>query len=255
MTEPKQPGDKSPYTEQKVTNLDTGKTETFRMMHEGRAANVYHVAPIGVVSGRPALQQALYCWLWRYRGNDTESAWPSIPTLAKRCDASENSVRKHIRLLVKAGLIHITERHLEGGRAKSHLYHLPAPILMVDPPSNFEGGTLQDLKGAPSTVEGELYRSNYKDISVSEGDKASKKPSKFKPPHLGQITKYACTHTDILIPPPVLINFFDWYESVGWVVGKNKPMKSWEAALRRWLNKWQDDQKKKGTAKKFRKGT
>lgn len=29
--------------------------------------------------------------------------------------------------------------------------------------------------------------------------------------------------------------FFDYYESVGWTVGKNKPMRDWQAAARRWV--------------------
>lgn len=28
--------------------------------------------------------------------------------------------------------------------------------------------------------------------------------------------------------------FMDHYDSCGWVVGKNKPMKDWEAACRQW---------------------
>lgn len=29
-------------------------------------------------------------------------------------------------------------------------------------------------------------------------------------------------------------DFCDYYESVGWTVGRNKPMKDWRAAARRW---------------------
>ena len=31
------------------------------------------------------------------------------------------------------------------------------------------------------------------------------------------------------------IDFFDWYESVGWVTNRRVPIKSWKAAARRWL--------------------
>ena len=33
--------------------------------------------------------------------------------------------------------------------------------------------------------------------------------------------------------------FYDYYESVGWVVGKNKPMKNWQAAVRTWKHRQQ----------------
>ena len=35
--------------------------------------------------------------------------------------------------------------------------------------------------------------------------------------------------------------FFDYHESGGWVIGKNKPMKSWKASIRTWIRngkKW-----------------
>lgn len=34
--------------------------------------------------------------------------------------------------------------------------------------------------------------------------------------------------------------FFDHYESIGWVVGKNKPMKDWKAAARNWISRMPD---------------
>ena len=30
--------------------------------------------------------------------------------------------------------------------------------------------------------------------------------------------------------------FFDYYESCGWTVGKNKPMKDWKASVRYWVS-------------------
>jgi archaellum component FlaD/FlaE len=37
-------------------------------------------------------------------------------------------------------------------------------------------------------------------------------------------------------------SFINYYESVGWVVGKNKKMKDWKAAVRTWEQK--DDERK-----------
>lgn len=31
--------------------------------------------------------------------------------------------------------------------------------------------------------------------------------------------------------------FVNYYDSVGWMVGKNKPMKNWKSAVRLWINK------------------
>ena len=37
--------------------------------------------------------------------------------------------------------------------------------------------------------------------------------------------------------------FCDYYISCGWTVGKNKPMKNWEAAVRYWKRVRQKDEK------------
>lgn len=60
-----------------------------------------------------------------------------------------------------------------------------------------------------------------------KGDRALKR---FTPPSPDEVAAYAkeqCLNID-----PV--RFCDYYESCGWVVGRNRPMKDWKAAARRW---------------------
>ncbi len=53
----------------------------------------------------------------------------------------------------------------------------------------------------------------------------------MKRPTVDEITSY-CLHRENRINPE---QFFDYYQSCGWVVGKSrKPMKDWQAAVRTW---------------------
>ena len=53
--------------------------------------------------------------------------------------------------------------------------------------------------------------------------------AKFSPPTLEEITDYFSERRNMVDPN----KFFDFYESKGWYVGKNK-MKDWKAAVRNW---------------------
>lgn len=53
---------------------------------------------------------------------------------------------------------------------------------------------------------------------------------KIKKPTVEEIRQY-CIERGNTIEPEY---FYDYYESVGWTIGKNKPMKDWKAAIRTW---------------------
>lgn len=63
-----------------------------------------------------------------------------------------------------------------------------------------------------------------------EPEKPKAKRKVFEKPSVEDVAAYAAEN---------LLNvnaraFWDHYEACGWVVGKNKPMKSWQAAVRQW---------------------
>lgn len=61
-------------------------------------------------------------------------------------------------------------------------------------------------------------------------EKGGRALKRFTPPSPDEVAAYAkeqCLNID-----PV--RFCDYYESCGWVVGRNRPMKDWKAAARRW---------------------
>lgn len=57
----------------------------------------------------------------------------------------------------------------------------------------------------------------------------NKTPSVFKPPTIEEVTEY-CRERGNRVDPE---KWFDFYESKGWMIGKNK-MKDWKAAVRTW---------------------
>ena len=69
-----------------------------------------------------------------------------------------------------------------------------------------------------------------KDMSIP--DKPKKSTKRFIIPTVKEIEEY-CNERKNNVNPN---KFFDFYESKGWLVGKNK-MKNWKAAVRTWENK------------------
>ncbi len=76
-------------------------------------------------------------------------------------------------------------------------------------------------------------KSIEKDIEIEKEiekkEKSKEKSTRFIPPTLDDIKSY-CNERNNLVDPE---KFFDFYESKGWMVGKNK-MKDWKAAVRTW---------------------
>lgn len=58
------------------------------------------------------------------------------------------------------------------------------------------------------------------------------KKESFKKPTLEQVSEY-CKERKNNIDAQ---KFIDYYESVGWIIGKKKPMKDWKACVRTWEN-------------------
>ena len=78
---------------------------------------------------------------------------------------------------------------------------------------------------------------------VLESSAASKR---FVKPSLDEV-KLACAKCGL--PESEAENFVNYYDSVGWVVGK-KQMKSWQSALAGWKNRWQERQPSTALPKK-----
>lgn len=67
------------------------------------------------------------------------------------------------------------------------------------------------------------------DFSMNKSTNTTKN-KRFKKPTVEEVREY-CAERGNTIDPEY---FCDYYDSVGWVVGKNRPMKDWKAAVRTW---------------------
>lgn len=67
----------------------------------------------------------------------------------------------------------------------------------------------------------------------TEKPKARKKAQPFRVPTAGEVSAYAL---EMLYDMDAQV-FIDHYDSCGWVVGKNKPMRDWKAAVRNWVRR------------------
>ena len=72
--------------------------------------------------------------------------------------------------------------------------------------------------------------------------------SRFAPPTLEEVKSYCLERKNNVDAE----NFINFYESKGWMIGKNK-MKDWKAAVRTWEKK--DKQSSKPTTPNYKKGT
>ena len=67
-----------------------------------------------------------------------------------------------------------------------------------------------------------------------DGEPSVSISKRFAKPSISQLESYAI---ELEHPEFDSEAFVDYYDSVGWTVGKNKPMKDWKAAVRTWIKR------------------
>lgn len=67
---------------------------------------------------------------------------------------------------------------------------------------------------------------------------------RFTRPGRPEVEAYA---HEIGLPPGEVPKWFDHYDACGWVVGRNKPMRDWKAALRNWKARLHEFSRKEAT--------
>lgn len=79
----------------------------------------------------------------------------------------------------------------------------------------------------------ELWKQQRKIEPEKAAEKPEKKRTVFRKPTVGEVSAYA---VEMLYEIDAQA-FVDHYDACGWVVGKNKPMKDWKAAVRNWVRR------------------
>lgn len=87
-----------------------------------------------------------------------------------------------------------------------------------------------------------------KEIEIEKEKDNNRRSRVFTPPTREEVKAY-CQERNKGVNPD---KWYDFYESKGWMVGKNK-MKDWKASVRTWEDKTQPKQEKRDFAEEFRK--
>ena len=156
-----------------------------------------------------------YCWA----GNDYFSVLYGV---------SKTSVSKWVSALRDSGYINVQVQYKEGTKQILHRY-----ITLVKDP--IEEKLITPIRKVKDPIEEKLIdnntsnntNNNTMNIGVVTPEKKVKKV--FVKPTLTEVIDF-CNETQANIDPQ---DFMDFYESKGWMVGKNK-MKCWMSCVRRW---------------------
>lgn len=153
---------------------------------------------------------AIYAIIYGF-SQDGESAFcGSLSYIAKKSKVSKDTARRGLQSLVEKGYIQKMEVYKNG-------------VLFNDyKVCNLQGGVAICEGGTSNLLP--HNKDIYKEINI-----CSNKRGAFVKPTLSEVQAY-CFERGNTIDPQA---FIDFYDSNGWMVGKNK-MKDWKAAVRTW---------------------
>lgn len=136
-----------------------------------------------------------------------KGCYASNKYIAEFCGCSETKVSTSISFLIEYGLLYVESFNGRQRILKSRL-------------SKFERQTFKNLKADLQKV---------KEINIDRTIDTKTKRKRFVPPTLEEVRTY-CQERKNHVDPE---RFVDFYESKGWMVGKNR-MINWKAAVRNW---------------------
>jgi DNA replication protein DnaD len=144
----------------------------------------------------------------------------SLDTLAKRWNCDKSKVRRFLKLLESDSMIELKSEHIT----------TRLTICKYD--------TYQGERNADETQLKHKRNASETQMTPNKNDKNEKKERMlFIVPALQEVSAY-CQERNNNVDSQ---KFFDFYESKGWMVGKNK-MKDWKAAVRTWEDKSKSNQ-------------
>jgi hypothetical protein len=168
----------------------------------------------------PSNAKYLALYMASYMNMNRDVAWPSQKTIERETGLAHATILKWLDFLVEEGWL----AKQSGSRIESNRYWISFPN---------EVGQLLTYVNQREEVGQPLTSNNNTITNTIIRDK------KFKPPTVQEVQEYSSTID--------AERFCDFYESKGWMVGKNK-MKDFKAAIRNWErnNDKRDNQSKAG---------
>ena len=140
--------------------------------------------------------------------------WGSLEYTCECCGISSATAKRTLKSLIEKGFI-IRNKVVVGDNIRS--IYIAAKVSKCTPMAQNE------------PREGIKMNPNNKDININNNTLSNKETARFKKPSIEEIRSY-CLEKSSRVDPE---QFFNFYESNGWMVGKNH-MKDWRAAVRTW---------------------
>ena len=153
--------------------------------------------------------------------NDKGYCWAGNDYFAGLYEVSKTSVSKWVSALRDAGYIQIQLEYAEGTKQILHRY-----IRIVNDPIEEKLNT--SIRKVKDPIEEKLIVNTT--VNTTSNNTMNK--GRFTPPTLTEVIDQ-CNFSGAGIDPQ---GFIDFYESKGWMIGKNK-MKCWKSAMRTWARK------------------
>ena len=158
-----------------------------------------------------------------------DGCYASNKYLAEFCQCSERKISEAISTLQSYFVISV--EYLDGNKRIIH------SELRVEKSAR---GVEKSARGGSRICDKEIIDEKSNKETVIENSIGT--PKRFTKPTLQEVKEYCLERGNAVDPQ----KFFDYYESVGWKVGKN-PMKNWKASVRY----WESNQKKKDKPQSF----
>ena len=201
-------------------------------MNKMEKKGYYAIIPASVRYDKrlPANAKLLYGELTAL-SNEKGYCWAGNDYFAGLYEVSKTSVSKWVSALRDTGYIEIQLEYAEGTKQILHRY-----IRIVKDPIEEKLNT--PLRKVNDPIEEKLIDNNT--LNTTSNNTMNK--GRFTPPTLTEVVDQ-CNRTGANIDPQ---GFIDFYESKGWMIGRNK-MKCWKSAIRTWSRKEREKQKERQT--------
>lgn len=164
----------------------------------------------------------------------------SIPKLQFELELTSNEVRTAIKHLKATGEITVRS-YSKFSVITVKNYDLYQMESQSEPQTNHSQttGKSQSINSQITTIEEkkEVYKESITKVIPKKN---------FEPPTVDEVQRYCLERNNNVDAQ----SFVDFYESKGWMIGKNK-MKDWKAAVRTWERKEQNEPKGKKTKQTF----
>ena len=182
-------------------------------------------AALGAVSSWPRMEaraRGLAYELADCHNAATGLCCPSVAYLARRLDTSERTVQRLLRNLEELGVVECHPR-FDGQRQTTSTYAFY--VFSGEGDKIVTGGG--DIFDTPEGDKDDTQ--NQEEVIRKKEYMGKPRQQAFVKPTVAEVAEY-CKERGNSVDPG---QFVDFYESKGWMVGKN-PMKCWQSAIRTW---------------------